>query len=103
MNSKATKNTIEEEGRSADVENIKEYWTEHRTTLIAYEAQYVYNKKPEAGEDEDAEPKNRKGKKKDIEFDGGFLFPGTGEEKEINVSEMIRESNKYTNLKELFD
>ncbi len=29
-----------------------------------------------------------------MEFDGGFLFPGRGEEKEVNVVEKIKESSK---------
>ena len=37
----------EEEIKLQEPENIKEYWTEHRTTLIAFEAQYIYNKKTE--------------------------------------------------------
>ena len=33
-------------------EAIKEYWTQHRTTLIAFEAQYIYAKKPKQTEEE---------------------------------------------------
>lgn len=62
MNGKAAKG---EEEPKPEMENIKEYWTEHRTTLIAYEAQYIYNKKPDAAED-DEDHKGKKGKKKDI-------------------------------------
>lgn len=43
MSSKRAKG--EEEIKVQEPENIKEYWTEHRTTLIAFEAQYIYNKK----------------------------------------------------------
>ena len=38
---------IRHEMREEKPEVVKEYWTEHRITLIAYEAQYIRNKKPE--------------------------------------------------------
>ena len=37
---------VEHEERPHKAEQVKEYWTEHRITLIAYEAQYIYAKKP---------------------------------------------------------
>ena len=53
-------------------QEYKELWTEHCTTLIAYEAQYVHRKKGKVslyGE------QSRHGRKKNNQFESGFLFP----------------------------
>ncbi len=34
------------EDLNGDYDHLKDYWTEHRITLIAFETQYVYQRKP---------------------------------------------------------
>lgn len=69
------------EGKEAD--NMKEYWTEHRITLIAFETQFIYQKSPHLkGDKLKPKERNNKLKKKDIEFEGAFLFPGREDARE---------------------
>jgi hypothetical protein len=81
-----------------ETETLKECWTEHRITLIAYELQYVHTIKRTEAEEEEGQKKNRK---RDMEYEGGFLFPGREGDKDVNVVEQIREC-KYNHLRELF-
>lgn len=74
-----------------------EFWSEHRTTLISYEAQFVFATKIDKPE----QAERPKGKKKNIQYEGGFLFPGKQGDKEESIPQLI-ESSKYNNLKELF-
>ena len=50
----------------------KELWTEHSTTLIAYEAQYIYRKKRKMTPSSE---QSRHSRKKVNRFESGFLFP----------------------------
>jgi hypothetical protein len=77
---------------------LQEFWTEHRTTLISYEAQFVHALRP----DPEEEPPRVKGKKKSIEFEGGFLFPGRPGDREENIEQTVMAS-KYGCLRELFE
>jgi hypothetical protein len=85
---------VEHEERPHKAEQVKEYWTEHRITLIAYEAQYIYAKKPndfleeKAGEGE----KGKKGKKKvNIEFEAGFLNVSPENSEEFRVDDLVKD------------
>ena len=53
-------------------QEYKELWTEHSTTLIAYEAQYVHRKKDKVSHYGEQSTHSRK---KVNQFESGFLFP----------------------------
>lgn len=63
---------------NGDSDGIKQYWTEHRITLIAFETQYVYQRKPvdRSEREKESNQNNHKSKKRNLEFEGAFLFPG---------------------------
>lgn len=76
QNQSTTVTVVEDEvEKKYEYHPLDEFWTEHRTTLISYETQFVSNLKPEQ-EQEETEGKKSKSKKKNIEYEGGFLFPG---------------------------
>ncbi len=75
---------------------MKEKWTEHRITLIAFEAQFVIKNRPTVMEKMlDIQHKKQKSKKKNIDFESGFQFPGLkgGKLSEIDIKKLIMESS----------